>query len=137
MYWPVIHCPFCAGVIPNTLIKTPPVACPNCGRKLQASSRQLNTSSGIGAGIALGLCLVFGLRGITLIIGTVLLWVPCFFVWHFLFVRIVPPKFEAWAPRPGAGMPLGNKPMSLFDYEKYDPDSKASEAKDRHKSNEL
>ena len=38
----------------------------------------------------------FGLRGLWLLGATILFWFPIAIIWDFIFIRIVPPRFERW-----------------------------------------
>ena len=100
MRWPVLNCPFCGGVLPNTEVKAGrPLTCPGCSRQLQMATGQLYLSGLIGLCLDTALCLLIGLRGLTLLVAIVLLWFPVYVAWDFIFVRLVKPRFEAYVPR--------------------------------------
>ncbi len=61
--------------------------------------RQLHVSGAIALGLTVAACYLFGLRGIRLLGVVILLWFPIYVAWDFLFVRIVPPKFERYERR--------------------------------------
>jgi hypothetical protein len=37
-------------------------------------------------------------QGDMVVVGTIVLWFPVYVMWDFIFVRIVPPRFEAYIP---------------------------------------
>jgi hypothetical protein len=74
------------------------LVCPRCSRQLQPSRSQLKLSGLIAFGLTLGLCWSFGVRGLWIIGLTILFWFPVYVAWDFIFMRIVPPKFEAYVP---------------------------------------
>ncbi len=58
----------------------------------------------------IGLTLIFfymlGLRGLRLIVATVVMWFPVLIVSTFLLDHIVPPRLEAYKPKDGSGSTL-------------------------------
>jgi hypothetical protein len=103
MKWPKLKCPFCGGILANREIKAGvPLVCPSCSRKLQFSQRQLRLSTFVAVGLSVGLSLLLGLRGLWFIAATVIFWFPMLSIWEFAFVRIVPPKFEAYEDSRGS-----------------------------------
>jgi len=97
MKWPILTCPFCSGRLPNTeLHLRPPFVCPTCSEKLQYQTRQLHVSAAISLGLTVAACYLFGLRGLRLFGAVILLWFPISLVWEFIFVRIVPTRFERY-----------------------------------------
>src|SRR5438067_711709 len=100
MRWPVLNCPFCGGVLPNTEVKAGrPLTCPSCSRQLQMSRGQLNLVAVMALGLTVAAGLLFGLRGLTLAVAVVLLWFPAYVASGFVFMRLVKPRFEANVPR--------------------------------------
>ncbi len=100
MKWPTLTCPFCGERLPNEELRTgKPLVCPTCSEKLQPQMRQLQVSGTIALGLTVAACYLFGLRGLWLLGVVILLWFPIYVVWDFLFVRIVPPKFERYERR--------------------------------------
>jgi hypothetical protein len=85
-----------------------PVVCPTCLAKLQYSSGQLWLSAFVALCIDLAILYLIGLRGVWLAIATILLWFPVCVVWEFVFVRIVPPRFEAYTPKDSKNGLFGN-----------------------------
>jgi hypothetical protein len=73
--------------------------CPTCAAQLQPSERQLWVSVAIALCISIALADVLRLTGIWFVVATVLLWFPVSIAWDFIFVRIVPPRFEAYIPK--------------------------------------
>jgi hypothetical protein len=109
MKWPTLNCPFCGGILRNTdLHKGEPLICPVCGAKLQHSTSQLHLSGFIALCVALLVLYLLGLRGIWLVVTTVLVWFPVYVAWDFVFTRIVPPRFEAYVPKDYKGGLFGN-----------------------------
>ena len=91
-----------------------PVACPVCLRQLQFAGWQLYLSGLISIGLTIALCSFVGLRGAKLFAATVGLWFPVYIVWDFIFLRIVPPKFEAYVPRTGKKPDSHSSSLDLF-----------------------
>jgi len=109
MKWPTLKCPFCGGNLRNTdLRRGMPLVCPTCEAKLQYSKGQLWLSALIALCIDLAVLYLVGLRSLWLAVATILLWFPVCTVWEFVFVRIIPPRFEAYAPRGYKGGLFGN-----------------------------
>lgn len=100
MKWPTLKCPFCGGILRNTEVYPGrPLVCPSCAAKLQHSRAQLRLSGLIALCITLALLYFLGIKRVWLVVATVLLWFPLCIVWEFVFVRIVPPRFEAYVPK--------------------------------------
>ena len=97
----VFKCPFCGGVIPNEDLRIgQPVTCPTCSRQLQMARWQLYLSGLIALGLTLAGChIILDLRGFWLGVATLILWFPVYVVWDFMFLRILPPRFEAYVPQ--------------------------------------
>jgi len=90
-------CPFCNEVIPNQQLKLAgPMTCPNCSRRLRYSRWQLRLSGLIALGLTVAFCWALGLRGLWLFVAAIVLWFPVYVVSDVIFLRIVPPKFEAY-----------------------------------------
>jgi hypothetical protein len=97
MNWPTLTCPFCRGRLPNEKVwPGKPLICPTCSQELQPEDRQLHISGTIALGLTLAGCYLFGLRGLWLVGAVVVLWFPIYIAWEFIFVRIVPPRFEKY-----------------------------------------
>jgi hypothetical protein len=97
MRWPLLKCPLCGGILPNSELKPgKPLCCPDCSREWQPSRWQLRLSGLIALCLTIGICLLAGLRGFWLLGAIVLFWFPAFVAWDFVFVRLVPPAFEAY-----------------------------------------
>ena len=77
-----------------------PLVCPTCAAKLQPSRAQLRLSEVVALCLSIGLGYLLGLRGVWLAVFVVIFWFPVGMIWHFIFVRIAPPRFEAYEPRP-------------------------------------
>ena len=100
MKWPTLTCPFCRGRLQNEGLRPgKPLVCPTCSEKLQPQMRQLHVSGAIALGLTVAACYLFGLRGLWLLGAVIFLWFPIYIAWDFLFVRIVPPRFERYEPR--------------------------------------
>lgn len=100
MKWPTLNCPLCGGVLRNTdLHRGMPLVCPTCDAKLQHSSHQLWLPGFIALCIDLAILYFVGLRDIWLAVATILLWFPVYVICDFIFVRMVPPRFEAYTPK--------------------------------------
>jgi hypothetical protein len=98
--WPTLKCSSCGGILPNRDVRPGvPLVCPRCSRQLQPSQSQLRLSGLIAFGLTLVLCRFLGLRGLWLFGATILFWFPAYVVWDFVFVRVVPPKFETYVPK--------------------------------------
>ncbi len=109
MNWPTLRCPFCGGILRNTdLHRGMPLVCPTCQAKLQHSMTQRRLSGFIALCIDLAICYFVGFRGIWLAVATILSWFPVLVIWDFIFVRIVPPRFEAYAPKDYKGGLFGS-----------------------------
>jgi len=107
MKWPTLKCPFCAGILRNTEVYPGrPLVCPACQAQLQPSDKQLWMSVGIALLISVALAYLVTDRWLWLLVIAILLWFPISIAWHFLFVRIVPPKFEAYIPKDQTGTEL-------------------------------
>jgi hypothetical protein len=61
--------------------------------------RQLYLSGAIALVLTIAACYLFGLRGFWLIGATFALWFPVSVMEHFIFTRIVPPRFERYEAR--------------------------------------
>jgi hypothetical protein len=99
MLYPELRCPFCKGLVPNVDLKShgPLVVCPTCSRKLQYSRTQLRLSGLIALVLIPGLCVLFGLRDIVLLIFmSILLWFPVCVALQFFLVWTVPTRLEAY-----------------------------------------
>src|SRR5579862_7768945 len=97
----VFKCPFCGGVIRNEGLRIgqPAVTCPNCSRQLQSARWQLHLSGLIALGLTVAVCrIALNLGGVRLLAATGMLWFPVYVVWDFIFLRILPPRFEAYVP---------------------------------------
>jgi hypothetical protein len=118
MKWPILKCPFCAGILPNSeLYPGKPLKCPKCAALLQPSRSQGLLSAFIGLCFTLVVCYLVGLSGGWFFIAAIVLWFPVFVVCNFVFVRLTPPRFETYVPAPpGLGyrlISLGlNQPMA-------------------------
>ena len=101
---PVMKCPFCGGTLRNTdLHPGRPVVCPSCKTELQASDAQLWLSGFIALCIT-ATCLYFmGVRGVWFFVAVVVLWFPAYVIWDYIFLLIVPPRFEAFVPKDHKG----------------------------------
>ncbi len=105
MKWPTLKCPFCRGILRNTELHTgPPFVCPSCGAELQYSRRELWLSGFIALCITVAVLHLLGLRARWLVIATIVLWFPIYVAWEFIFVRILPPRFEAYTPKNYKGL---------------------------------
>jgi hypothetical protein len=99
MNWPKLKCPFCGNILPNREVKPgSPLVCPSCSQKLQFAGGQLRLSVFVAIGLSIGMCFLLGLRDLWFLLATVLFWFPMLLIWEFIFVRIVPPKFELYDP---------------------------------------
>lgn len=85
-----------------------PIVCPTCTTELQPSERQLWLSVLIALCISLALAHLLYLKGVWFAVVTIVLWFPVSVIWHFVFVRIVPPRFEAYVPKDYKGGLFGN-----------------------------
>ena len=111
-WWPTFKCPFCAGIIPNREFPASgPITCPTCSRQLQLSRRYSKFISRIGTVLTLALCYLLGLRGLRFFAAFVIFWFPVLLAWDFIFIRVIPPRFEAYAPREPK-VPRERKPKS-------------------------
>ena len=96
-WWPILKCPVCGGVVPNTAVRpNSPLVCPSCSRKLQLSRAQGRFSVFVAIGLSIALCAALGLRDLWFLVAMVVFWFPMLFIWEFIFGRIVPPKFELY-----------------------------------------
>jgi len=109
MKWPALKCPFCGGMIPNPDMHADrPVVCPNCAARLQQSEGQIWLSALAALCISLGVAQLLNLSGVWFVVATVLLWPPALKIWHQrIFVRMVPPRLEAYVPKQYKGGLLG------------------------------
>jgi len=109
MKWPTLNCPFCGGTLRNTdVYPGRPIVCPDCKAQLQPSDRQMWLSGFIALCIVIAVLYLFDVSGVWLIVATILLWFPAYVIWAFVFVRIVPPRFEAYVPKDHKGGLFGN-----------------------------
>jgi hypothetical protein len=111
MKWPTLKCPFCGGILPNTEVYPDrPLVCPTCAAQLQSSEHQLWLSGFIALCITLAALYFLGLRGAWFAFATILLWFPVYVFWDFIFLRIVPPRFESYHPKDHRGKLFGDEP---------------------------
>src|ERR1700733_7548954 len=99
MQYPELICPFCKGIVPNADLKShgPLVVCPSCFRKLQYSKKQLRLSGLIAFVLTVGLCLLFGLRDVVLlIVVSIVVWFPVYVALQFFLAWTVPTRLEAY-----------------------------------------
>jgi hypothetical protein len=101
MKWPVLKCPTCNATLDNNKVRVgKPLVCPSCSAELQPSERQAYIGELAAIAIAICISYLFGLRGLWLLGASVVMWFPIAMAWVFVFVRIVPPKFESYRPLP-------------------------------------
>jgi hypothetical protein len=93
---PTLRCPLCGAVLPNTYRTGRPLGCPGCSAQLKPSRAYLNLALWTALGPAVGICYLLGFRGIWLLIAALALWLPVDFVWMFVYVQLVPPRFEPY-----------------------------------------
>jgi hypothetical protein len=111
MKWPILKCPFCAGILPNSDHHPgKPIRCPRCAALLQPSTSRGALSAFIGLCFTLVVCYLLGLSGAWFFVAAMVLWFPVFVVWEFIFERLTPPRFETYVPPPPG---LGYKIISL------------------------
>jgi len=129
MKWPVLKCPICNATLDNREVRHgKPLVCPSCSASLQPSSRQGNIGGLAALAIAICICYLFGLRGLWLLVASVIIWFPVGVVWMFVFYRIVPPRFEPYRP-PSPLPPLPTPPwkeekfITLFPHEDVDAEN--------------
>ena len=99
MFYPELRCPFCSGIVPNAVLKShgPLVVCPTCSRKLQYSRKQLRLSGFVAFVLTIGLCFLFGLRDVVLLmVVSIVLWFPVCVALQFFLVWTVPTRLEAY-----------------------------------------
>ena len=107
MRWPTLKCPFCGCALPNRQYKArQALTCPGCSRRLILARWYLNFTTAIAFILTLLVCWLFRIHGWWLLPGFVLLWFPTDLVWTFLFVRIIPPKFELSKAEPDNDLTL-------------------------------
>ena len=101
MKWPVLKCPACNATLDNNKVRVgKPLVCPSCSAELQLSERQGYKVELFAVAITPFICYLFGLRGLWLLLVSVVMWFPVFVGCLFVFYRIVPPKFEPYRPLP-------------------------------------
>ena len=102
MNWrPKLKCPVCGQIIPNTQFRPAgPITCPSCSRQLSVASWHLKLTTRVPIVLTLALCYFVGFRGFRYVIASVLLYFPVFLAWTFLLVRLIPPRFEPYEPKP-------------------------------------
>jgi hypothetical protein len=101
MRWPTLKCPSCGGTIPNTQFAAGrPLTCPSCSQQLRISGWYMNLSNLTALGLSLGVGFIIGYKGLWLAVVAGLLWFPINIAWNFLFVRLIPPRFEVYVPKP-------------------------------------
>jgi hypothetical protein len=76
-----------------------PLKCPGCSRLLQPARWQLRLSGLIALGLTVILCRLLGIQGFWLLVATLILWFPVYFIWDFTFMRRVTPRFEVYIPK--------------------------------------
>lgn len=97
---PILKCPFCDGVLPNTELRPGrPLKCPSCCRPLQLARWHIRISGLIALGLTMTLCRFLNLGVLWLFGATILLWFPIYVIWDALFVWISNPRFEAYVPK--------------------------------------
>jgi hypothetical protein len=117
-WWPKLKCPACGAVIPNTLVRpSGPITCPSCSQQLQIKSWYGNLITSVPVGMALLLSYVLGMRGLRFVFASVVLYFPLLIAWTFIFVRVIPSRFEPYKPRkkadPKESSDSGNHSSSL------------------------
>jgi hypothetical protein len=109
MKWPTLKCPFCGSILPNRQYKAgTPSICPGCSERLRLARWYLHLTSASALALTLVVCFLFGLRGLWLIVATVLLWFPIDVVWNHFFARVFPPRFERHPPDDSGTKPSAN-----------------------------
>ena len=93
---PRFKCPFCGATVPNEYHAGQPLACSGCGEKLQPSNRFLRFAFVTALALTLIVSVALGFRGWHLLAACALLLVPINFVWMFIYVRVVPPRFDRY-----------------------------------------
>ena len=107
MTWPTLpkKCPFCGGILRDTDVDPPrPLPCRSCGALLQHSEGQLWQSVLVALCISLGVAYLLNVKGVGFVVATAILWFAVLIVWHFIYVRIVPPRYEAYAGKHYEGL---------------------------------
>src|SRR5580704_8995209 len=89
-------CPSCDAIMPEPYKAGQPVTCSNCHQKLQPSRAYLNVALYTAGIIAFAISFLIGFRGVWLPVATLVLWIPVDFIWIFIYVRVVPPRFEPY-----------------------------------------
>jgi endogenous inhibitor of DNA gyrase (YacG/DUF329 family) len=93
---PTFKCPACGAVVPNEYKAGQPLTCSECSQQLQLAKWYLNVAFVTAVGLTIVLCTLLGFRGLWLFLATITLLLPVNFAWMFLYVRIVPPRFEPY-----------------------------------------
>lgn len=95
---PRFKCPFCGATVPNEYHAGQPLTCSGCGEKLQPSHRFLRFAFITALALTVIVSMALGFRGWHLLAVSALLFVPINFGWMFIYVRVVPPRFERYVP---------------------------------------
>jgi hypothetical protein len=101
MKWPLLKCPTCNATLDNREVRAgKPFVCPSCSESWQLSNRQGNIGGLAALAITICACYLFGLRGLWLVVASVIMLFPVFVAWMFLFYRTLPPQFEPYGSQP-------------------------------------
>ena len=96
-------CPLCAGPVPWSKLSSAPILCPNCGEELIIPIGYQNCVAFGTLGLAALLLYALGVRGVVLLVGTLIGWLPVEIVSMVVINRVVPPRLT---PKPRAGLGL-------------------------------
>jgi len=79
-----------------------------CSRQFQVSRTYANAVSWSSLGFTLLFFYLLGLRGVQLLIATVVMWLPMLLICIFIFDKLIPPRLELYYGD-GSGLGLSEK----------------------------
>jgi hypothetical protein len=92
---------YCKSTLPNREFDArKPFVCPGCSTPLRLAPWYVHLTEISALALDLGLCLLFGLRGVALFVVAILGWFPVGVIWSYFLGRIFPTKFERWSESP-------------------------------------
>jgi hypothetical protein len=108
MLRPTVKCPFCGATMSNRQYHAgKPWTCPGCSRQLEISQQYLLLTAGSALVLSAGVCFVAGLRGLSLLGGTLVLLIPIDLARIYLRNRVLPLRLTIYSGKDSSAIAPG------------------------------